>query len=361
MECTIDWMPGTGMGFVAETGSGHLLTMDGAPDGGGRNLAPRPMETVLAGTGGCTAYDVVLILKRGRHDVRGCQVRLSAERAAAGPEGVHAHPPAFRRQRPRAAGRRGGAGDRAVAREVLFGDDHAGARRPRSRPATRSSRPDPDAGAAGLARRRMGRLARYRRCAVLVITLAAARIAQRTGSGKGSAPARSAFSAWRRSSSFIASTIARDRVSAAGSRSRWPARCCSTWRSVSTTKPRLTRSPKRPASAPMANAPAYHSGFSQLTRSPSSARRCCVHARWSVSSRAASAHLGAQFRAARRQRLRLVERLGADFADMVDAHQRAGQLALFGVAAARRPVRRRPDSAARRARRRKSCAARCRR
>ena len=67
MECTIHWMPGTGMGFVAETGSGHLLTMDGAPDGGGRNLAPRPMETLLAGAGGCTAYDVVLILKRGRH------------------------------------------------------------------------------------------------------------------------------------------------------------------------------------------------------------------------------------------------------------------------------------------------------
>ena len=67
MECTINWMPGTGMGFVAETGSGHFLTMDGAPDGGGRNLAPRPMETVLAGTGACTAYDVVLILKRGRH------------------------------------------------------------------------------------------------------------------------------------------------------------------------------------------------------------------------------------------------------------------------------------------------------
>ena len=82
MECTINWMPATGMGFVAETGSGHFLTMDGAPDGGGRDLAPRPMETVLAGTGGCTAYDVVLILKRGRHDVRGCQVRLEAERAA---------------------------------------------------------------------------------------------------------------------------------------------------------------------------------------------------------------------------------------------------------------------------------------
>jgi putative redox protein len=87
-------MPGTGMGFVAETGSGHLLTMDGAPDGGGRNLAPRPMETVLAGTGGCTAYDVVLILQRGRHDVRGCQVKVTAERAAQDPKvftKIHMH------------------------------------------------------------------------------------------------------------------------------------------------------------------------------------------------------------------------------------------------------------------------------
>ena len=86
MECTINWMPGTGMGFVAETGSGHFLTMDGASDGGGRNLAPRPMETVLAGTGGCTAYDVVLILKRGRHAVSGCQLKISAERAAQDPK-----------------------------------------------------------------------------------------------------------------------------------------------------------------------------------------------------------------------------------------------------------------------------------
>jgi putative redox protein len=86
MECTINWMPGTGMGFVAETGSGHFLTMDGAPDGGGRNLAPRPMETVLAGTGACTAYDVVLILKRGRHDVRGCTVKLVADRANSEPK-----------------------------------------------------------------------------------------------------------------------------------------------------------------------------------------------------------------------------------------------------------------------------------
>ncbi len=81
MECTIDWLAASGMAFAAETGSGHLLTMDGAPDGGGRNLAPRPMETVLAGTGACSAYDVVLILKRGRHDVRGCRVRVTSERA----------------------------------------------------------------------------------------------------------------------------------------------------------------------------------------------------------------------------------------------------------------------------------------
>lgn len=95
MECTVSWTGATGatsgMGFLAETGSGHALMMDGAPDAvrpenGGKNLAPRPMETVLAGTGGCTAYDVVLILKRGRHDVRGCSVKLSAERAEADPK-----------------------------------------------------------------------------------------------------------------------------------------------------------------------------------------------------------------------------------------------------------------------------------
>ena len=85
MECTIDWLAANGMAFSAETGSGHLLTMDGAPDGGGRNLAPRPMETVLDGTGACAAYDVVLILKRGRHDVHSCRVKVSSERAAQDP------------------------------------------------------------------------------------------------------------------------------------------------------------------------------------------------------------------------------------------------------------------------------------
>jgi putative redox protein len=73
--------------------------MDGAPDearpeNGGRNLAPRPMETVLAGTGGCTAYDVVLILKRGRHAVTGCTVKLTSERAPVDPKvftKIHLH------------------------------------------------------------------------------------------------------------------------------------------------------------------------------------------------------------------------------------------------------------------------------
>jgi putative redox protein len=94
MECTVNWLPASGMAFVAETGSGHVLVMDGAPDGGGRNLAPRPMETVLAGTAGCTAYDVVLILKRGRHPVSGCQVKVTSERAPADPKvftRIHMH------------------------------------------------------------------------------------------------------------------------------------------------------------------------------------------------------------------------------------------------------------------------------
>ena len=85
MESTIRWH-NDGMSFIAETGSGHILAMDGAPEGGGRNLAPRPMELLLAGTGGCTAYDVVLILKRGRHAVTDCEVKLSADRAESDPK-----------------------------------------------------------------------------------------------------------------------------------------------------------------------------------------------------------------------------------------------------------------------------------
>jgi len=93
MDCTVRWT-GEGMTFLAETGSKHLLTMDGAPEGGGRNLAPRPMEVVLAGAGGCTAYDVVVILKKNGQQVRGCELRLEAERAESDPKvftRIHMH------------------------------------------------------------------------------------------------------------------------------------------------------------------------------------------------------------------------------------------------------------------------------
>ena len=82
------------MTFLAETGSNHVLAMDGAPDGGGRNLAPRPMEVVLAGTGGCAAYDVVVILRKSGQDVRGCEIKLASERAPSDPKvftKIHMH------------------------------------------------------------------------------------------------------------------------------------------------------------------------------------------------------------------------------------------------------------------------------
>ncbi|MBC7779368.1 MAG: OsmC family protein [Proteobacteria bacterium] len=75
-----------GVAFLGESESGHALVMDGAPEGGGRNLGPRPMETVLLGTGGCTAYDVVHILRKGRHAITDCVVEIEAERASEDPK-----------------------------------------------------------------------------------------------------------------------------------------------------------------------------------------------------------------------------------------------------------------------------------
>lgn len=85
MECKVKWIDG-GMSFLAETGSNHAVLMDGAPEAGSSNMAPRPMELLLAGTGGCTAFDVVAILKKGRHAVTGCEVSLTAERADTDPK-----------------------------------------------------------------------------------------------------------------------------------------------------------------------------------------------------------------------------------------------------------------------------------
>jgi len=86
MECTIRWAGPDTMSFIAETGSGHSFVMDGAPEGGGRNLGPRPMEAVLAGSAACTAYDVVLILKKSGLDVRACEVITTSERADTDPK-----------------------------------------------------------------------------------------------------------------------------------------------------------------------------------------------------------------------------------------------------------------------------------
>jgi len=94
MECKVKWVGPEGMSFVAETGSGHAFVMDGAPEGGGNDLAPRPMETVLAGTGACAAYDVVLILRKSGQKVSGCEVQVSSERAETDPKvftRIHMH------------------------------------------------------------------------------------------------------------------------------------------------------------------------------------------------------------------------------------------------------------------------------
>ena len=94
MDCTVRWTGGEGMTFLAETGSNHVVAMDGAPDGGGRNLAPRPMEMVLLGTGGCAAYDVVVILRKSGQAVTGCDVKLTSERAETDPKvftRIHMH------------------------------------------------------------------------------------------------------------------------------------------------------------------------------------------------------------------------------------------------------------------------------
>jgi putative redox protein len=84
MKMRIKWVEG--VSFLAQTETSHGILMDGAPESGGRNLGPRPMETVLAGTGGCTAYDVVTILRKARQEISDCVVELEAQRAAEDPK-----------------------------------------------------------------------------------------------------------------------------------------------------------------------------------------------------------------------------------------------------------------------------------
>jgi putative redox protein len=92
MKARVKWLEGSAM--VGEAGSGHAVVMDGPPDLGGRNLGLRPMEMLLIGLGGCTQFDVMLILRRGRAEVTDCVVELSAERAETDPKvftRIHVH------------------------------------------------------------------------------------------------------------------------------------------------------------------------------------------------------------------------------------------------------------------------------
>ncbi len=92
MKARIHWVEGTLM--VGESGSGHAVVMDGPPDHGGRDLGVRPMEMLLLGMGGCTEFDVLLILRKARQAVTGCTVELAAERAGEDPKvftRIHAH------------------------------------------------------------------------------------------------------------------------------------------------------------------------------------------------------------------------------------------------------------------------------
>lgn len=92
MKARIKWVEQ--VSFLGETESNHAVLMDGPPDAGGRNLGPRPMEMVLLGTGGCTAFDVIHILKKGRQDITDCVVEIEAKRAAEDPKvftGIHFH------------------------------------------------------------------------------------------------------------------------------------------------------------------------------------------------------------------------------------------------------------------------------
>ena len=92
MKARVKWVEE--VTFIGESGSGHAIVMDGPPDHGGRNLGVRPMEMLLLGMGGCTAFDVMLILKRGRQAVDDCEVELSAERADTEPKvftRIHVH------------------------------------------------------------------------------------------------------------------------------------------------------------------------------------------------------------------------------------------------------------------------------
>ena len=276
MECTVDWVAASGMAFSAETGSGHLLTMDGAPDGGGRNLAPRPMETVLAGTGACTAYDVVLILqarppRRARLPGQG-ELRARAD----GSEGVHQDPHALRRQRRRRWPRR-----RSNARSRLSHEKYC---------------------SATIMLAKTAAITTSLRAAVAPRTCRGSDVVSRRRHHPGGSAHRPAHRAGQAASAPACS--ARDRMAGLvflHLLRRWRVTRVAGRQAVEVAVEVLldlalgldheaqadARRRRGRRARPMPNAPAYQSGFSRLGRAPSSCSRSAVQARWSVSSRAA--------------------------------------------------------------------------
>ena len=134
MKTRVKWVEN--VSFVGETGSGHALVIDGAPEGGGRDLGPRPMELFLTGATACTAYDVVTILRKARQPIADCVVEAHAERARNAAAGVHPDPLQVFGGRARTRPAAGHARRQAFARQVLLRD--ADARENRRGHATRS-------------------------------------------------------------------------------------------------------------------------------------------------------------------------------------------------------------------------------
>lgn len=92
METCLKWAGGAA--FIGQTSSGHTVTLDGPPEGGGRNLGPRPMEMMLVSMAACSAYDVVTILRKSRQEIKSCEVKVSGERATQDPKiftDIHLH------------------------------------------------------------------------------------------------------------------------------------------------------------------------------------------------------------------------------------------------------------------------------
>ena len=96
MQATVKWVDG--VCSVGETGSGHTVVMDGPPDHGGRNIGMRPMEMLSLGVGGCSSFDVVQILQKGRNNIVDCVAEIYAERVDSVPSVFTQNSPAFCRQ-----------------------------------------------------------------------------------------------------------------------------------------------------------------------------------------------------------------------------------------------------------------------